>query len=294
MRDTNKSITEDEKIDDYLTDLEAIQANFGKRVFKREVPKGEYPELFITIPDKFEEIELAPLYDVHVGSRELDETLLDEHLHWIADTPNVFTWNGGDAFENKTGKESHMGHDPLSPEEQLIRVTTKFATVQHKMFHSVSGNHEARTFKQAGMSSAKRLAENLKVPYFPDYTMLTIKWRGNKFRILTHHGAGGGVTPGSQRNAARKELTWFHPDMIWTGHVHQQLVDPIKIFCIDQKTDRVYEKDCLVMISPSYLKFFNSYGAAARMAPGQRGLSVAKLQANGRIDANIHARGKRL
>ena len=291
---SKSKLTTEEQMEDYLTDLEAIQTTFQKRAFKRFKPQSEYPELFITIPDELDTIELAPLYDVHIGSNELDEPLLDRHLDWIDRTPNVFSWLGGDVFENKTPKEGYMGHDPLSPEEQLFRATQKLARVQHKLFFSIPGNHEDRTGKQAGMSSAKRLADNLRVPYFSDYAMVSIKWRGNIFRLLAHHGNGGGATPGSQRNAARKELTWYQPDMLWTGHLHQELVDPVKVFSTDQKTGRVYERDILVIISPSYLKYFGGYAAAKRLGPGLRGLAVAILNDDGRIDANIHARGKRL
>jgi hypothetical protein len=279
---------------DYLTELEEIQDTFQKRSFKRSIPKSEFPELFVKIPDDFETIELAPLYDVHIGAREHDGSLLEKHLNWIAKTPNVFTWNGGDAFENKTPHEGHMGHDPMSPEEQLLEATRKFAIVQHKMLFSLPGNHEDRTFKQSGMSGAKRLADNLKVPYFPDYCLTTIKWRGNNFRILAHHGAGGSQTPGAQRNAARKELTWSKPDMIWTGHLHQPMTDTAYVMDIDQKTGRAFERNILIIISPSYLKFFGGYAAHGRMAPGPRGLSVAILNEDGRIDANVHARGRRL
>lgn len=279
---------------DYFTELERIQDTFGKRVFKRFVPKSEYPELVVTFPDELDTIELAPLYDVHVGSRELDEDLLDRHLDWIARTPNVFTWNGGDAFENKTPHEGHMGADPMNPEEQLLAVTEKFAKVQNKMLFAIPGNHEDRTFKQSGMSSSKRLADNLKVPYFKDYAMVSIKWRGNNFRLLAHHGAGGAQTPGAQRNAARKELTWYHPDLLWTGHLHQPMTDTVKVFDTDQKTGRIFERDTLVLISPSYVKYFGGYAAHGRMAPGNRGLSVVILNEDGRMDANLHARGKRL
>jgi hypothetical protein len=287
--------TTNEQAEDYLTDLEVIQDTFKPRAFKRSVPKSEHPELIITIPNELETVELAPLYDVHIGSREHDSDLLDRHLHWIASTPNVFTWNGGDAFENKTPHEGHMGIDPMSPEEQLLEVTKKFAVVQHKMLFSIPGNHEDRTFKQSGMSGAKRLADNLKVPYFGDYVYCTIKWRGNNFRILAHHGAGGAQTPGTQRNAARKELVWNSGiDLLWTGHLHQPMTDTVHVIDVDQRTGRTFEKDILVVISPSYLKFFGGYAAKSRMAPGTRGLSVVVLQPDGRIDSNIHARGKRL
>ena len=282
------------ELEEYLTEIETIQESFKSRTFKRFKPESEYPEIIITIPDSLTTIELAPLYDVHIGSRELDESMLDRHLDWIARTPNVFSWLGGDEIENKTAKQAHMGHDPLSPEEQLLNATKKFAKIQHKLLFEVAGNHGDRTRQQSGMDSGKRLADNLRLPYFPDYAMLTIKWRDHKFRGLIHHGAGGGVTPGSQRNSARKELTWFHPDFLWTGHLHQTLIDTVKISCTDQKTDRAYEKDALVMISPSYLKYFGGYAANKRMPPGQRGLSVVILNPDGRMDANTHARGKRL
>lgn len=279
---------------DYQTELEEIQATFGKRTFTRSRPQSEIPELFVKVPDSLETIELAPLYDVHIGSREHDAELFKRHMEWIAKTPNVFTWNGGDAFENKTAKEAHMGYDSLSPEEQLLSATKAFAPIQHKMLFSIPGNHEDRTFKQSGMSSAKRLADNLKVPFFTDYALVTIKWRGNNFRLLAHHGAGGATTAGAQRNSARKELAWAKPDMLWTGHLHQPLVDSITVLDHDQKTGRAFMRDILVVISPSYVRYFGGYAAKARMAPGVRGLSVAILNEDGRIDANVHARGKRL
>lgn len=279
---------------DYMTELEEIQSAYQPRSFKRYKPKSEYPELFITVPDELDTIELAPLYDVHIGSKEHDGGLLERHLDWIARTPNVFTFNGGDAFENKTPHEASMGSDPLSPEEQLLEATRKFAVVQHKMLFSIPGNHEDRTFKQSGMSSARRLADNLKVPFFGDYCLCTIKWRGNSFRIMAHHGAGGATTAGAQRNSARKELVWAKPDILWTGHLHQPMVDTVFVTDVDQKTGRVFERGILVIISPSYLKYFGGYAAKMRLAPGLRGLSVAILNDDGRIDANVHARGRRL
>ncbi len=289
-----KKITTKEQAEEYLTELEAIQATFQPRAFKRNRPQSEYPELFITVPDELDTIELAPLYDVHIGSREHDEYLLDKHLDWIARTPNVFTWDGGDAFENKTPHEASMGSDATTPEEQILRATRKFGIVQHKMLFAIPGNHEDRTFKQAGLSSAKILADNLKVPYFGDYCFCTVKWRGNNFRILAHHGAGGATTAGAQRNSARKELVWAKPDILWTGHLHQPMVDTVFVTDVDQKTSRVFERGILVVISPSYLKYFGGYAAKTRLAPGIRGLSVAILNDDGRIDASVHARGRRL
>ena len=277
---------------DYITELEEIQKTFRTRTFTRSRPVSEFPEIIVTLRDELNTIELAPLYDVHIGSRQHDAGLLDKHLSWIADTPNVFTFNGGDAYENVT--DFKMGPTPMNPEEQLLEATKKFARVQHKMLFSIPGNHEDRTFKHAGMDGAKRLADNLKVPYFGDYCFCTLKWRGNHFRLLAHHGSGAALTPGAQRNSARKDLAWSKPDILWTGHIHQTLADTVYLTDYDQKTGRIYERGCAVIVSPSYLKYFGSYAAKGRYSPGIRGLSVAILQEDGRIDVNVHARGKRL
>jgi hypothetical protein len=277
---------------DWMSEVEEIQQTFKKRAFKIHRPQSEFPEIDIRLPDSLDTIELAPLYDVHIGSREHDGSLLAKHLKWISETPNVFTFNGGDAYENVT--DFKMGPTPMNPEEQLFEATKKFATVQHKMMFSIPGNHEDRTFKHAGMSGAKRLADNLQVPYFGDYCFANLKWRGNTFRLLAHHGSGGAGTPGAQRNSARKDLTWSKPDILWTGHLHQTLADTVYTTDYDQKTGRIYERGCAVIISPSYLKYFGGYAAKMRLAPGLRGLTVAILQEDGRIDVNLHARGKRL
>jgi len=288
------AISKDEASEQFVNELDEIQSTFQPRAFSYRRPKSEFPEIFVTLPDELDTIQLAPLYDVHIGSHEHDGDLLQKHLRWIAETPNVYTWNGGDAFENKTPHEGHMGADRTSPEEQLLDATKAFSVVQHKMLFSIPGNHEDRTFKQAGMAGGKRLAENLKVPYFGDYVFCTVKWRGNNFRILAHHGAGGAQTAGAQRNSARKELVWARADMMWTGHLHQPIVDQVFTTDYDQKTGRIFERDILIVISPSYLKYFGGYAAKHRMAPGLRGLSVAILNDDGRIDANVHARGRRL
>ena len=282
----------EEAVESWASELEEIQNTFQKRNFKIYRPKTEFPEIDITLPDSLDTIELAPLYDVHIGSPQHDARLLQKHLRWIADTPNVFTFNGGDAFENITNPQ--MGHTPTSNEEQILEATKQFATVQHKMMFSIPGNHEDRTYKHSHMSSARRLADNLQVPYFSDYVFANLKWRGNVFRLLAHHGAGGAQTPGAQRNAARKELTWSKPDILWTGHLHAPMSDTIYLTDVDQKTGRVFERGAVVIISPSYLRYFGGYAAKMRMTPGLRGLSVVTLQSDGRIDTSIHARGRRL
>ena len=274
------------------TELQKLQSTFRESPLDITRPKSDFPELFVELDDNLDTIQLAPLFDVHVGNGAFDEKLFLRHRQWIADTPNVVSWLGGDMIENITA--SKMGHTTLSNEEQIERTTELLAPMQHKIAFSLPGNHEARTYALTHTSIGKRLADNLQVQYFNDYCFCTFKWRGNNFRILTHHGAGGAQTAGAQRNAARKELAWAKPDILWTGHLHATLNDTVYLTDYDQSTGRVYERGAAVIISPSYLKYFGSWSASMRMQPGVRGLSVCVLQEDGRIDIVSHARGKRL
>jgi hypothetical protein len=284
--------TPEQIVENFETELQRIQKSFRPRAFQLSQPTTEFPELDVIMPDSLDHIDLAPFYDVHIGNPELDEALLKEHIAWAANTPTVMSWDGGDITENLT--DSRMGHTAEDNEEQIMEVTRKFSIMQHKMMLKVPGNHEARTYKLAQMSSGTRIAQNLQIPYFRDYCFLTIKWRGNKFRILIHHGAGGAQTAGGQRNAARKELAWAKPDILWTGHMHQPLTDPVQLIDVDQETGRVFERQIFVIVSPSYLKYFGGYAAEKRYGPGLRGLTVATLRENGRIDVTAHAAGRRL
>jgi hypothetical protein len=278
---------------EWQSEIDALQKTFRPKAFRRFKPVSDFPELDITIPDDIESPELAPLFDVHIGSPQHDGELLDRHLNWIADTPNVFSWDGGDVTENIT--DFKMGHTPMSNEEQVYAASKKLAIVQHKLWFKLAGNHEDRTYKHTQTSTSRRIADILKVPHFGDYVLANLRWRGNNFRLLTHHGAGGAQTPGAQRNAARKELSWApRIDILWTGHLHAALADVVYTMDVDQKTGRSFERSCVVLISPSYLKYHGGYAAKMRMTPGVRGLSVCKLQEDGRIDITVHARGKRL
>jgi hypothetical protein len=277
---------------DFQTELEAIQKTFKKPVVRIVQPTSDFPELDVVVPDSWKQIQIAPLYDVHIGNPQHDGKLLARHLKWIEETPDVLSWNGGDMFENIT--DFKMGHTTKSNEEQLIEATETLASIKHKLLFSMAGNHEDRTYKHTHISSAKYLANNLQLPYFGDYCFLTVHWKGNRFRILAHHGAGSAQTPGAQLNSARKELAWTTADLIWTGHLHQNKVDVVYRVDYDQKNGRAFERDTIVIISPSYINYFGGYAAKMRMIPGVRGLSVATLNADGRIDANLHARGKRI
>lgn len=266
------------------------------RLFRVEINSTDNPSIVVTVPDEWPHIILAPLYDVHLGSKHLDGEKLVRDLEWMVNEPYVLTWNGGDLWDNATQLSvASPFENNQTPNEQASTAQTLLQLLLPKMMFGLPGNHEARTMRSANFDVSRVLHENLNIPYSVDYMFCTIKWRGNKFRLLAHHGTGAAASAGGQRNAARKDLTWAHGiDMYWTGHLHQPLTDLMEIVHFDQKSDAPVSKAVYSVISPSYLKYFGGYSAIKRLAPGARGLISATLQADGRIDIENHANGKRL
>lgn len=263
-----------------------------KKMFQTERSQTEIPELKIAVPDSWPTVQIAPFYDVHIGHRQHDWELFKRHLDWLKNTPNIIAFNGGDMFDNLV--DPKMGHQDTDNTDQFHVAEQMLKPVVEKFAFAIPGNHEDRTYRTAHLDVAELLASRLDIPYFSDYCLATISWRGNRFKLMAHHGTGASQTAGAQRNAGRKDLTWCKPDIIWTGHLHQPLTDTVKIIDYDPIQGEYYERDAVVIISPSYLKYFGSYAAKKRMAPGSRGLTVATLQDDGRIDVTIHARGRRI
>ena len=276
--------------------LDSIEAVTSPRQIDIRRIWGDFPQQIITVPDEWEQIQLAPLYDVHIGARAHDQDMFERHLGWIRDTPDVLTWNGGDMIENasKMSVGSGVYEQDFDPNNQMVKAILSLASIRHKMMFALPGNHEDRT-NLAGVDLGFWMAQMLRVGYFPDFCFTTIRWRGNNFRILAHHGSGGATTAGAQRMAARKSLSWAKPiDLYWTGHLHNPLVDVLYQTDVDQSTQEYFERNAFIVISPSYLRYFGTYAAKKQMPPGTRGLGVVILRPDGRMDVSLHARGRRL
>lgn len=260
-----------------------------------EMPSLEFPQMAITVPDEWPYIELAPLYDAHIGADDCDVEKLVRDIEWMAAQPYVLSWNGGDFWDNAiTNSVAKPQSNDLTPNEQYDIAKHILNPIRHKIMFAITGNHEARTLRAADFDIAKLFNQSMGIPYSIDYMFCQIRWRGNRFRLVAHHGSGAAQTPGAQRNAARKDLPWLPAvDLIWTGHLHQPMSDAIYQTDIDPATGELTERSCMCIISPSYLRYFGSYAATKRMAPGVRGLTVVRLQEDGRIDTSLHAKGKR-
>jgi len=256
-------------------------------------PKSDFPELIVTVPDSWPYVKIAPLYDVHHGNDLHASKMFIRAMEWMESEPYLLSFNGGDMIENAVLGSPGIFSQNQKPHEQFDAATKFLKPIRDKLLFAIAGNHEARTYRFTGFDIARAMADSMSLDYFPDYCFCLIKWRGNSFRLAAHHGSGAAATPGGQRNAARKDTPWLKSDMYWTGHLHNPITEPMYQIDYDRQ-GRMYTRVAMVIISPSFLKYFGGYGAQKRLSPGVIGLSPVTLFPDGRIEATVIARGKRL
>jgi hypothetical protein len=272
-----------------------VQGQFKKSEIKIETQEGNVPSILVQIPDKWPYIKLAPWYDVHIGANNHEKFMHD--LEWFENEPYTIGWLGGDIIENasKLSIGSGVYEQDYKADNQLAVAIKMFARVKHKLLFSIPGNHEDRT-NIVGVDLACWGARMLDIPYSPDFMFVTFLWRGNKIRLLAHHGAGGAATPGAQRMSLRRMTNIADADLYWMGHLHSELVDKIvKVGFVGTNTKNAPEiRESLGIISPSYVPYFKTYAAKKILSPTSQGLTVVTIQPDGRLDASVHANGKRL
>lgn len=277
--------------------IERLREHRKKKVCKvyRPVPATEFPELIVEIPSSWPHVVLAPLYDVHLGHSQHLDRLFARHLDWLVRTPYLITFDGGDLIDNSSKLSVGAGvyEQKEMPDNQIVSALRVAIRLWHKLVFKIPGNHEDRT-TQVGIDLGRWVAAMMELPYFPDFCFCTIKFARNNFHLMAHHGVGAATTAGAQRMMARKAMPWARVDLMWLGHIHSSMADPVYQSDFDQKTGRMYERDGIIMVSPSYLGYFGTYAAKRMYPPGIPGLHSVTLQRDGRIDADIHARGRRL
>lgn len=177
----------------------------------------------IVVESKYNNVEILPLVDLHLGSFECDEKLIDSSISYIKNHKNCYTFLGGDIIEcNVYGKANNVHSQKLQLDEQVERIKEKLYPIRNKILFSITGNHEHRVEKSTGLNLSKIIADSLNVKFCDWESHFLIKFKGNKIcRLYAHHGTGASVTSGAKLNSAEK-LHFRSPmaNIIICGHLH--------------------------------------------------------------------------
>ena len=198
---------------------------------------------FLMIQSKFESLShlnIYPLGDVHIGSKEFYLELFKEWIEMVKNDPNGAVVIIGDMMNmGLRNSKSNVYEETLSPMDQKELCYQLLRPIADKIIAGCSGNHEYRAVKEVGMN-----------PLYDVFCRLRIedRYRENACFIKLTVGKQGknpntyGVvlTHGSSKN---KDEKWTYSvdgcDCFISGHTHLGTHQPMGKIKMDLTHNRV-------------------------------------------------------
>ena len=187
---------------------------------------------------------IKPLGDIHLGSVNCDEALLDKDIQWIL--KNDAFWIGmGDYCEFISPKDVRFRPEDTAPwcrsekdiaEAQIRRLVGKLGPIKHLCIGLCKGNHEDQIYDRYDNNVYARLLRHLK---FED-RRIRLDTRGfirlifrrqtgdskhssKTVDIFVEHGYGGGRMEGAPALALGRLAKNYHAQIFMEGHRHREL-----------------------------------------------------------------------
>lgn len=198
---------------------------------------------FVLMNYKFEDkphLNIYPLGDVHIGSKEFDLELFKKWIEVVTNDPNGAVVIIGDMMNmGLRNSKSNVYEETLSPMEQKELCYELLNPIADKIIAGCSGNHEYRAVKEVGMN-----------PLYDVFCRMRIeeRYRENacfiKLNVGKHQGNpntyGVVLTHGSTKN---KDERWTYSvdncDVFISGHTHEATHKPLAKLRMDFKHNKV-------------------------------------------------------
>lgn len=198
---------------------------------------------FVLIDAKYDEnkiLNIYPLGDVHIGSREFD---LDLFLRWrqmVEDDPNGAVVIIGDMMNmGLKDSRSNVYEECLNPMEQKELCYELLNPIRDKIIGGCSGNHEYRSVKEVGMNPLYDVFCRMRIEdrYRENvcFIKLTVGKQGrnpNTYGVVLSHG-----------KSKKKDLDWTYAvdgaDVFISGHTHLGTHQPCGKIRMDLSHNRV-------------------------------------------------------
>jgi predicted MPP superfamily phosphohydrolase len=230
--------------------------------------------------EKFKEVELYPLSDLHVGNRYSDIDHFRKFLEFILEKPNRFIIFNGDNANNaiKSGV-SNVYHETMPPSKQKKFLIGELKCVKDRILCFVEGNHEARSTKDVDQSIVEDIATALgkEELYREDEAFLKLCFgTGNTstnrqcYTAYVTHGAGGGKRAGSGLNNLELLALSADADMYIIGHGHKAIAHKNVIRKIDTRNNVINETLRMFVMSSSW-QGFGGYASKKMLIPSAQG-----------------------
>jgi len=239
----------------------------------------------------FDEIEILPLADLHIGDIHSDGKKIQEWLDYIQFTENCFTILNGDLMNTATVSSISDSYlEALTPMSQLEQCVKLFGPIKDKILAVTGGNHERRIWKESGIDTVGLMCEQLGIGdrYSPGQAMVFVSFgkqsphKGNQpmlYTILCLHGSGGGRKEGGklQRLVDLSEIA--DADIFLHSHTHLPLIARNAYYRVDKRRFAVIKVDRLYINTSSSIEY-GGYGEIQGFRPNS--LETPKIILSGR------------
>jgi len=235
-----------------------------------------------------DKLEIIGLGDLHIGDHNCDYKLLQKQIDYINDTPNCYVIGMGDYLNNALKMSKTDVYSAVAPQKEFMLAVEILGSIKKsKWIAMTTGNHEHRTYKEAGIDLNRFLAYEIGIEdiYHPTISIVHLKLNKTAYYIHIHHGAGGGSTKGGSANKLVKLGNIIpNTDLVMMGHTHQQIFTTEGRYILDKKHDKVI-KHCQYLVNTgSCLGYQDGYAEAMALQPTAKGNPVLTLHDKG---ANI-------
>ena len=198
---------------------------------------------FQLITTKYEELDylnIYPLGDVHIGSKECDLELLKEWVEMVKNDPNGAVVIVGDMMNmGLKNSKSNVYEEKLTPMEQKELCYELLSPIADKIIAGCSGNHEYRAVKEVGMNPLYDVFCRLRIEdrYRENvcFIKLTVGKQGknpNTYGVVLTHG-----------KSKNKDELWTYSvdgcDCFISGHTHLGTHQPMGKIRMDLTHNKV-------------------------------------------------------
>lgn len=210
--------------------------------------------------DSFEQLNIYPLGDVHIGSKECNLELFQQWIDMVKNDPNGAVVIIGDMMNmGLKDSKSNVYEELLSPMEQKEECYRLLSPIADKIIGGCSGNHEYRAVKEVGMNPLYDVFCRMRIEdrYRENVCFLkvTVGKSGrnpNTYGVVLTHG-----------KSKKKDLDWTYAvdgaDVFISGHTHLGTHQP----CSKIRMDLSHNKVKTVGYQHIVVLPFQNYGSYA-------------------------------
>ena len=241
---------------------------------------------------EFEEVEIVPIADVHMGSPLCNEAELKRVVDYILEEPEdpkcarICLLNG-DLTESatKTNRNGNVFEQTMTPAVQVATMLKYLRPLAEtskkypmgKILSFCAGNHDGDRYKETGISAAESIAVGLHLEdRFSEngcYSYIMLNVRGSKTRkdkmittLYNQHGSGNAGTVGGKANRVAKISNGIIADVICSAHTHTPLTFKEDIIVPNTVKMVLRQKTITYLICSAFLRY-GDYAQKGGMKP---------------------------